>query len=200
MHVARGAYTKNTETGIIKPIGPADSAAPSLTTGCGHQTCYFLGPYDFAAIYNVSGLWNGSPAIDGTGQTIAIIGESDVDFKDIEGFQNMFGLPTKDPVLVLDGPDPGVVEGDETESDIDLSGPAPLPKAPPLTSSSPPPPTPRSALISPPSTPLTKTSRPSSAKAMASANWSRHHRKSILQRHVATGRRAGNHRAYRCRR
>jgi subtilase family serine protease len=120
MHVARGAYTKNTETGIIKPIGPADSAAPSLTTGCGQQTCYFLGPYDFAAIYNVSGLWNGSPAIDGTGQTIAIIGESDVDFKDIEGFQNMFGLPTKDPVLVLDGPDPGVVEGDETESDLDL--------------------------------------------------------------------------------
>ncbi len=120
MHVARGAYTKNTETGIIKPIGPADSAAPSLTTGCGQQTCYFLGPYDFAAIYNVSGLWNGSPAIDGTGQTIAIIGESDVDFKDIEGFQNMFGLPTKDPVLVLDGPDPGAVEGDETESDLDL--------------------------------------------------------------------------------
>jgi hypothetical protein len=120
MHVVGGAYTKNTETGIIKPLGPATSATSSWTTGCGQQTCYFLGPYDFAAIYNVSALWNGSPAIDGTGQTIAIIGESDVDFKDIEGFQNMFGLPTKDPVLVLDGPDPGVVGGDETESDLDL--------------------------------------------------------------------------------
>src|SRR5277367_1405845 len=120
MHVVGGAYTKNTETGIIKPLGPTNPATPSWTIGCGQQTCYFLGPYDFAAIYNVSALWNGSPAIDGTGQTIAIIGESDVDFKDIEGFQNMFGLPTKDPVLVLDGPDPGVVPGDETESDLDL--------------------------------------------------------------------------------
>jgi Pro-kumamolisin, activation domain/Bacterial Ig-like domain (group 3) len=120
MHVVRGAYTKNTQTGIIRPLGPANPAAPSWTTGCGQQTCYFLGPYDFAAIYNVAGLWNGSPAIDGTGQTIAVIGESDVDFKDIEGFQNMFGLPTKDPVLVPDGPDPGVVPGDETESDLDL--------------------------------------------------------------------------------
>lgn len=121
MHVVGGAYTKNTETGIVKPLGPANPSTPSWTIGCGSgQTCYFLGPYDFAAIYNVSALWNGSPAIDGTGQTIAVIGESDVDFKDIEGFQNMFGLPTKDPVLVPDGPDPGVVQGDETESDLDL--------------------------------------------------------------------------------
>jgi len=122
MHVVRGAYTKNTETGIVQPLGPANPATPSWTISCdqGQATCFFLGPYDFAAIYNVAGLWNGSPAIDGTGQTIAVIGESDVDFKDIEGFQNMFGLPTKDPVLVLDGPDPGVVPGDETESDLDL--------------------------------------------------------------------------------
>jgi len=121
MHVVGGAYAKNTQTGIITPLGPASPATPSWTIGCGTgQTCYLLGPYDFAAIYNVAALWNGSPAIDGTGQTIAVIGESDVDFKDIEGFQNMFGLPTKDPVLVIDGPDPGVVQGDETESDLDL--------------------------------------------------------------------------------
>jgi Pro-kumamolisin, activation domain/Bacterial Ig-like domain (group 3) len=122
MHVVRGAYTKNPDTGIVKTLDSANPAAPSWTSSCddGQETCFFLGPYDFAAIYNVAGLWNGSPAIDGTGQTIAVIGESDVDFGDIEGFQNMFGLPTKDPVLVRDGPDPGVVPGDETESDLDL--------------------------------------------------------------------------------
>jgi Pro-kumamolisin, activation domain/Bacterial Ig-like domain (group 3) len=122
MHVVRGAYTKDKVTGIVKTLGSASPATPSWTISCdqGQETCYLLGPYDFAAIYNVAGLWNGSPAIDGTGQTIAVIGESDVDFKDIEGFQNMFGLPTKDPVLVLDGPDPGVEPGDETESDLDL--------------------------------------------------------------------------------
>jgi len=76
MHVVRGAYTKNTETGIVQPLGPANPATPSWTISCdqGQATCFFLGPYDFAAIYNVAGLWNGSPAIDGTGQTIAVIG------------------------------------------------------------------------------------------------------------------------------
>jgi len=122
MHVVKGAYTKNPVTGVVRPLDTPHPAKPSFTTSCdqGQATCYFLGPYDFATIYNVLPLWNGTPAVDGTGQTIAIIGESDVDFKDIEGFQSLFGLPTKDPVLVLDGPDPGVVPGDETESDLDL--------------------------------------------------------------------------------
>ncbi len=67
-------------------------------------------------------LWNGSPApvIDGTGQTIGIIGETDVDPKDLAAFRNLFGLLPNPPVVVLDGPDPGVVPGDETESDLDL--------------------------------------------------------------------------------
>jgi subtilase family serine protease len=122
MHVVKGAFTRNPATGVIKPLGTPNPARPSWTASCnnGQNSCYFLGPYDFGAIYNVLPLWTGTPAIDGTGQTIAIIGESDVDFKDIEGFQNLFGLPTKDPVLVIDGPDPGVVQGDETESDLDL--------------------------------------------------------------------------------
>jgi hypothetical protein len=122
MHVVKGAFTRNPATGVVKPLGTPDPARPSWTASCnnGQNSCYFLGPYDFGAIYNVLPLWTGTPAIDGTGQTIAIIGESDVDFKDIEGFQNLFGLPTKDPVLVIDGPDPGVVQGDETESDLDL--------------------------------------------------------------------------------
>ena len=65
-------------------------------------------------------LWNASPANDGTGQTIAVIGESDVANSDIESFQQLFGLPIKDPVVVVDGPDPGVSPGDETESDLDI--------------------------------------------------------------------------------
>jgi hypothetical protein len=122
MHVVRGAYTKNPVTGVVRPLDTPSPATPSWTIGCdqGQASCYFLGPYDFATIYNVLPLWSGTPAMDGTGQTIAVIGESDVDFKDIEGFQSLFGLPTKDPVLVPDGPDPGVVPGDETESDLDL--------------------------------------------------------------------------------
>jgi Pro-kumamolisin, activation domain/Bacterial Ig-like domain (group 3) len=123
MHVVSGVFKKNRNTGETKPVNPEFS----FTCGTNQNTnqpiiCNGLGPFDFATIYNVLPLWNGSPApvIDGTGQTIAIIGETDVDMKDIENFRSLFGLPANDPVVVLDGPDPGVVPGDETESDLDL--------------------------------------------------------------------------------
>ena len=118
MHVVAGSFTRNPKTHEVKSVTPAK---PDFSLPCGNGiTCYGLGPYDFATIYNVLPLWNASPAIDGTGQTLAVIGESDVDVKDIESFQALFGLPVKDPVVILNGPDPGISEGDETESDLDL--------------------------------------------------------------------------------
>ena len=82
--------------------------------------CSELGPYDFAAIYNVLPLWNAAPAIDGTGQTIAIVGQSNIKLQDVRDFRTAFGLPANDPIIVLNGPDPGLVPGDETEADLDV--------------------------------------------------------------------------------
>jgi hypothetical protein len=120
MHLVAGVFKKTKSTGETKPVNPQFSF--SCGTSSQPQTCYGVGPYDFATIYNVLPLWNGSPApvIDGTGQTIGIIGETDVDPKDLAAFRNLFGLPANPPVVVLDGPDPGIVPGDETESDLDL--------------------------------------------------------------------------------
>ena len=65
-----------------------------------------VGPYDFATIYNVLPLWNATAPIDGTGQTIAIAGTSDIEVgqstsetgasgaNDIATFRTFFGLPT----------------------------------------------------------------------------------------------------------
>ena len=50
-------------------------------------------PYDFAAIYNVLPLWSAATPIDGTGQTIAIVGTSDVRTSDVASFRSVFGLP-----------------------------------------------------------------------------------------------------------
>ncbi len=50
-------------------------------------------PYDFATIYNVLPLWNAGTPIDGTGQTIAIVGTSDINPADITTFRSAFGLP-----------------------------------------------------------------------------------------------------------
>jgi subtilase family serine protease len=102
----------------------AGSANPLYTfaDGCDQNgNCYGLGPTDFATIYDVTPLWNAG--IDGTGQKIAIIGQSDVDMKDISTFRSVFGLPANAPnkiVAVPPGTDPGIVAGDETESDLDL--------------------------------------------------------------------------------
>jgi hypothetical protein len=83
-------------------------------------SCYPLGPYDFATIYNVLPLWNAATPIDGTGQTIAIVGRTNINVQDVSDFRTLFGLPTNSPQVILDGPDPGLVDGDETEADLDV--------------------------------------------------------------------------------
>jgi subtilase family serine protease len=118
MHHVGGAVVRSKDTGALQ------SAQPLFTLGgtCGIQglSCYGVGPYDFATIYNVLPLWKATPHIDGTGQTIAIVGESDINIQDVRDFRNYFGLPANDPQFIVDGPDPGTVPGDETESDLDV--------------------------------------------------------------------------------
>lgn len=91
-----------------------------------------VAPYDFATIYNVLPLWNSN--IDGTGQTIAIAGTSDIQLSDVNSFRSTFGLPaytTNVPqTIVANGTDPGVCTstnsnavcgiGDLTENTLDV--------------------------------------------------------------------------------
>jgi hypothetical protein len=85
---------------------------------------YPLVPYDFAAIYDILPLWNATPiAINGAGQTIAIVGRSDINPADAPSFWSTYGLDgvhAPEPTLVItyNGPNPGK-NADETEADID---------------------------------------------------------------------------------
>ncbi|MGA9884719.1 MAG: Ig-like domain repeat protein [Candidatus Acidiferrales bacterium] len=108
------------EIGGIKPKN-SEYTFPNPCNLSSAPFCNFaLSPYDFATIYNIFPLWNQTPAIDGTGETIAIVGESDINVSDVESFQKFFGMTVKDPTIIMDGPDPGTVPGDETESDLDV--------------------------------------------------------------------------------
>ncbi len=96
------------------------SSQPNYTFSCGGgQTCYGLVPYDFAAIYDVLPLWNAG--VNGTGQTIAIVGRTNINPADATNFWSLFGLsvPQNKLTVTLNGPDPGI-NGDEGEADIDI--------------------------------------------------------------------------------
>jgi len=52
----------------------------------------FLAPGDIATIYDIKPLYAASPAIDGTGQKLAIVGQTDVYLADLNDFRSGFGL------------------------------------------------------------------------------------------------------------
>jgi hypothetical protein len=115
MNQIAGTFKRSKGTSALTPVG----ALFTLPNFIQNTTFYGVGPYDFATIYNVSPLWNATPAINGTGQTIAIVGETDVDFVDLQKFRALFGITSNDPTMIVDGPDPGL-QPDEIESDLDL--------------------------------------------------------------------------------
>ncbi len=90
-----------------------------------------VGPQDFYTIYNETPLLTDS--INGAGQTLAIVQESDVNPADVTSFRSQFGLPaypatpnaTEGGVNFMNGvsgycSDPGIVSGGESEADIDV--------------------------------------------------------------------------------
>ena len=118
-----GVFGRNQETGTVLPT--KQPSTPQFFNGqrcgvLGNSQCDPLGPYDLATIYNISPLWTASTPIDGTGQTIAIVGETDITPADWTAFWSMFGVTTPKGKLniILNGVDPGF-QGDEPEADID---------------------------------------------------------------------------------
>ena len=86
---------------------------------------HFMQPGDFATIYNVTGLYNSG--IDGTGQTIAVMGQTDLftdsngNFTDINTFRTNSGLSTPANLTVkLISSDPGITSGDIDEANLDV--------------------------------------------------------------------------------
>ena len=79
---------------------------------------YYLAPDDFATIYDLLPLY--SAGIDGTGQKLAMMGQTDIYPGDIANFRAVFGLSNNPPQMVLYGPDPGYSDGDIEESELDL--------------------------------------------------------------------------------
>jgi subtilase family serine protease len=101
-----------------KPQVRFRNATPAFTSS--QSGNHYLTPKDVATIYDVNAAY--SSGYNGTGQSIAIVGQSQINVSDIEHFQSAAGLTVKDPTLVL-VPGSGTAQnssGDEAESDLDL--------------------------------------------------------------------------------
>jgi pro-kumamolisin-like protein/Big-like domain-containing protein len=108
-----GTFRRTKATGELKPL---------FTFGSGTSQQFAVGPPDFAKIYNIPQGPN-PPALTGAGQTIAIVGRTNINIQDVRDFRNLFGLPANftSSNIILNGPDPGNVGGnEETEADLDV--------------------------------------------------------------------------------
>jgi subtilase family serine protease len=79
---------------------------------------HYLTPADFATIYDVNPLYLGGT--DGTGQKIAVVGQSTVNTNDLNHFRSAAGLPASTVTMTLIEGTATRCPGDEGESDLDL--------------------------------------------------------------------------------
>jgi uncharacterized protein (TIGR03437 family) len=96
------------------------------------QGNHYLAPEDVATIYNITPLH--SAGLNGSGQKIVVVGQTDIRTADIDQFRSTFNLPAINlqQVLVPGSADPGVIPpcepstpaseecGDLSEADLDL--------------------------------------------------------------------------------
>lgn len=102
----------------LHPQSRLKTVQPSFTS---NQTGnYFLTPADVSTIYDITPAYNSG--YNGTGQTIAVIGQSAILTSDITNFQTAAGVPVRAPnqVLVPGSGTSTIYTQDEAESDLDL--------------------------------------------------------------------------------
>src|SRR5229473_2700115 len=106
-HVLRAGSFHRSKSGAVTPLYTLSSQF------------FPLAPADFGKIYNVVPLW--TAGITGTGQSIAVLGESNIKVQDVVDFRTIFGLPQNfsSQNVILNGVDPGL-NGTEIESDLDI--------------------------------------------------------------------------------
>lgn len=96
--------------------------------GTANPYAYPVTPEDFATQYDLAPLYKAGT--NGSGETIGIINESNIDLSLVQDYQSLFGVAGSPPQVVIDGDDPGDLPEIDVEAylDVELSG-AVAPKA-----------------------------------------------------------------------
>jgi subtilase family serine protease len=100
----------------FRPQPRARLAKPNFTS---HQTGnHFVAPGDFATIYNLKPLY--AAGLDGTGEKIAVVGQTQINVADVDAFRAAAGLPATNLQFVSVDGTTGTSTGDEVEADLDV--------------------------------------------------------------------------------
>jgi subtilase family serine protease len=133
MFSRKGAVEYNTKTHQVVKSFPNESDDPNFTFTCPASICgsaeqeLVVGATDFYTIYNETPLLS---TTTGTGQTVAVIEESDITTADVTTFRTSFGVTPNTPLLTVQHgsgtitcTDPGKLDTsndpEESEADID---------------------------------------------------------------------------------
>lgn len=92
---------------------------PKTRQVTGTDGAHYMGPADFAKIYNLGPLYDAG--IDGTGQSIAIVGRASIDIQNIRDFRTLFALPQNDPNVIVNGEAAGENPNDVAEAMLDVT-------------------------------------------------------------------------------
>ena len=94
------------------------SANPHFTSNISGK--HFITADDFATIYNVKAVY--TAGFDGTGQQIAVVGQTAIDTTDIDSFRTASGLPAKNlqQILVPGSGNSAIFNSDLGEADLDV--------------------------------------------------------------------------------
>ena len=102
------------------------TAKPQWTYGNSKGVTFPLAPADFAVQYDLNTLYFAN--VNGSGQTIAVVNDSNIDPALVNQFRSLFGLSVNSPQVIIDGNDPGIdgvnnpdgPNGDSIEAYIDV--------------------------------------------------------------------------------
>ena len=96
--------------GARRPLVAVSEAAKSQV--------HDLYPADYATIYGLKSLYG--EGLSGTGVSIGIAGRSNIKQGDVTAFRKTAGLKARNPQVILDGANPGLVPGDQDEATLDV--------------------------------------------------------------------------------
>ena len=112
-------FTPQYHFAAIQPVSNQNTSAIPLID---INSTPLTGPADLAAIYDSAPLAKAN--VLGQGQSISLIEESNINVQDVADFRTLTGLSAATVNVIVNGADPGLVYGEETEAiaDVEYAG------------------------------------------------------------------------------